>query len=83
VKHSKEGNKMIGILLGAGAACLLWACGMTIWCIVADKRDDRRFNAMVRGMDAGRDKAWREMGVSEREIKQFYIKRKEIYMGRQ
>ena len=73
---------MIGILLGAGAACLLWACGMVIWCIVMDRKDDRRFNAMMSGMDAARDKAWRKMGMSERTIKAFYIKRTELMKER-
>ena len=66
---------MIGMLVGMGAACLLWVCIMVPWCIIADRRDDRRFNAMVKGMDAGRDQAWREMGVSEKTIKAFYTTR--------
>ena len=67
-----------GILLGMGAACLLWLCIMVVWCIIADRRDDRRFDAMMRGMDAGRDQAWRELGVSEETIALFYTKRAEL-----
>ena len=69
---------MIGYLLGIGIACLIWGVGMVVWCIIQDKRDDRRFDAMVRGMDAGRDKALRELGVSEEDIARFYTKRKEL-----
>ena len=69
---------MSGYLLGVGVACLIWGVGIVVWSIIADKRDDRRFNAMVRGMDAGRDKAWRELGVSEETIALFYTKREEI-----
>ena len=67
-----------GMLLGAGAAVLIWAVGMMIWCIIADKRDERRFQAWVRGTDAGRDRAWREMGVSEETIALYYTKRAEL-----
>lgn len=69
---------MMGILLGVVASSVLWVCGMAIWCIITDKRDDRRFDAMVKAMDAGRDKALRELGVSEEEIARYYTKRKEI-----
>ena len=69
---------MSGYLLGIGISCLIWGIGMVVWSIIADKRDDRRFDAMVRGMDAGRDKAWRELGVSEETIALFYTKREEI-----
>ena len=69
---------MSGYLLGISIACLIWGVGMVVWSIIADKRDDRRFDAMVRGIDAGRDKAWRELGVSEETIALFYIKREEI-----
>ena len=68
---------MLGLLIGVGCACLIWVVGMVVWSIIADKRDDRRFDAMVRGMDAGRDKAWRELGVSEATIALFYAKRAE------
>lgn len=69
---------MIGILLGAVGISVLWVCGMAIWCIIADKRDDRRFDIMVRGMDAGRDKALREIGISEEDIARYYTRREEI-----
>jgi len=72
------GGNMIGMLLGAGTACLIWFVGMVVWCIIMDRRDDRRFDAMVRGMDAGRDKAWREAGVSEETIALYYYKREEL-----
>ena len=67
-----------GMLLGMCAAVLIWAVGMVIWSIIADGRDERRFNAWVRGTDAGRDKAWREMGVSEETIALYYTKRAEL-----
>lgn len=70
-------DAVIGYCLGAGIACLIWGIGMVIWNIIADKRDDRRFNAMVKGMDAGRDKALREQGVSEEDIALYYYKREE------
>jgi len=69
---------ILGTLLGMGIACLIWGIGMVVWCVIQDKRDDRRFDAMVRGMDAGRDKAWRELGVSEETIALYYVKREEI-----
>ena len=69
---------LVGMLLGMGISCLLWVCIMVVWSIIADRRDDRRFNAMVRGMDAGRDKAWRELGISEEIIAQYYTKRAEL-----
>lgn len=68
---------IMGMLLGAGAACLLWVCIMVPWSIIANQRDDRRFNALVKGMDAGRDKAWRELGVSEEKIALYYRRRAE------
>lgn len=68
---------LVGMLLGMGAACLLWVCGMVVWCIITDRRDERRFNAWVRGTDAGRDKAWRELGVSEETIARYYTIREE------
>ena len=69
---------MLGILLGMGAACVLWACIMVTWIIIAHRRDDRRFKAMMKGMDAGRTQAWRELGVSEKTIKDFYIRRAKL-----
>ncbi len=69
---------LIGYAIGAGAACLLWGVGMVVWCVIADRRDDRRFNAMMRGIDAGRDKAWRELGVDEETIALYYTKRAEL-----
>ncbi len=69
---------MIGMLVGMGAACLLWVCIMVPWCIIADRRDDRRFKVMMRGMDEGRNKAWRELGVSDKTIKAFYTKRTQL-----
>lgn len=72
------GEAIGGMLLGAGIACLIWFVGMVIWCIIADRRDERRFKAWVRGTDAGRDEAWREMGVSEETIALYYTKRQEL-----
>lgn len=69
---------MNGMLLGMGIACLIWVVGTVIWSIVADRRDDRHFNAMVMGMDAGRDQAWRELGVDEETIALYYTKREEL-----
>ena len=72
------GEILIGYAIGCGIACLVWGVGMVIWCIIADRRDERRFKAWVRGRDAGRDKAWREMGVSEETIALYYTKRAEL-----
>ena len=69
---------ILGTLLGMGIACLIWGIGMVVWCVIQDKRDDRRFDTMIRGMDAGRDKALRELGVGEETIALFYTKREEI-----
>lgn len=69
---------LIGYAIGCGVACLIWGVGMVIWSIIADRRDDRRFLAMMKGNDAGRDKAWRELGVSEETIAMFYVKRDKL-----
>ncbi len=71
------GEILLGYAMGAGAACLIWGIGMVIWCVLADKRDERRFNVMIEGTDAGRDKAWRELGISEETIAQYYTIREE------
>ena len=70
-------DQLINILIGLGLGTLLVACIWVPWYILACRRDDRRFDAEIRGMDAGRDKAWRELGVSEETIALFYEKRAE------
>ena len=72
------GEILIGYAIGMGIACLVWVVGMVIWCIITARKDDRRFDAMIRGMDAGREQAWREAGVSEETIALFYTKREEL-----
>lgn len=69
---------LIGYTFGASVACLVWGVGMVIWSVIAERRDDRRFKAMIKGMDAGRDKALRELGVSEETIALYYYKREEL-----
>ena len=72
------GEILIGYAIGMGIACLVWVVGMVIWCIITDRKDERRFKLWCHGMDAGRDKAWREAGVSEETIALYYTKREEL-----
>lgn len=68
---------MLDILIGGGLGALLIACGAVprhiLWC----RQLDRRFDLEIKARDAGRDKAWRELGVSEETIAQFYTRRAE------
>lgn len=66
------------MIFGMGIACLVIVGGVWITIIMADRKADRHFDAWVAGMDAGRDKAWRELGVSEETIALYYIKREEM-----
>lgn len=72
---------MIDILIGMGCGALIGtliiACIWVPWYILWCRREDRRFDIMNKAIDAGRDKALRELGVDEETIALFYTKRAE------
>lgn len=55
----------MGYLLGG---CLIVACIVIPWQIIESRRANRRFEALRRGMEAGKARAWRELGINEETI---------------